>query len=288
LILGAAASGLATESIYERAMRSALDRTRTDLERTTDLWVDHSRWENAWQVRHGHYLVRTTQSYQYGLEIAQALEEMYGYFTKILKPGFETGTPFPIYILPNIPAYNQFGEDHGAHHSSIYGSFFAAEHEAQPVALVYDESTALVLMQATHSALHQFMARAFTRPPPDSLSEGLASYFSFRWGYAWAVDQLEGLIETDRFLPLRQVMNSTIDQYGGNTHAHFIELGMLVYYLAHFREDTRMTEEGDGSFVNYVRAVLEGRDVTGFPVHQLLNQRIDELETDFKAFKFPK
>jgi hypothetical protein len=294
LLLGAAtgqsvsAPLAGVNSAYASAFKNGLERAQVRLERATDFWVDHSQWENAWEVRSDSYIVRTTHSRGFGQRIADALEEMLGYFTQTLKPDFKSRTPYEVHILPDIPMYNQYGDDYGAYHSSIYGSFLCDEnHPARPVALVYDENETLVLMQATHSALHQFVERAFTQPPRTWISEGLASYFSFRWGYRYALDQLNGLIESNRFIPLREVINNELDNYGDNAHAHFMELGMLFYYLLHFREDTRMTEEEDGNFLTYLRTVLSGGNPSELPFHELITWQVDQLEADFKDYPFP-
>ena len=72
-------------------------------------------------------------------------------------------------------------------------------------------------------------------------------------------------------------------------HACLTELGMLFAYLLAYREDTRTPEGADrGPFVDYLRAVLDGRDTHGTAVHALLTERLDELERDFRAFEFPR
>lgn len=272
---------------YGRAIRGAIERAQAELEGVTDLWEDHSTWENAWEVQSGSYLVRTTHSRRLGLDVGGSLEVMLAEFSNILNPDFKARTPFPVFILPVLSQYNQFGDDFGEHHSSIYGSFFAADHEERPVAVLYDENRTLLLMYATHSALHQFIDRSFSRNPPTWISEGLASYFAIRWAYAWGVSQLQGLIDGNRFIPLAQLRDASLEQYAENAHARFMELGMLFYYLLHFREDTRMTQEREGAFAEYLRAVLGGSNHTQLPFHDLATRRIGELEADFKAFSFP-
>jgi|GEM_PF-3276563 len=276
------------ESSYSRSMSSVLERAQADLEKTIEIWEEHSAWEDPWDVQTGPFLVRTTHSRGLALEIGRNLEVMLAEFEDVLKPDFRTRDLLRIYIFPGVPLYNQFGEEFGEHHSSIYGSFFAAGSPERPVAAIYDDNLTLLRMYVTHSALHQFVDRAFSRRPPTWLSEGLASYFALRWAYAWGVSELEKLKENGRFIPLSRLLNASIDQYGDATHERFIELGMFVYYLLHFREDTWMTDDENGAFVDYVRAILSGGDTSQLPFQEAITRRRNELESDFRSFSFPE
>ena len=272
---------------YVRALRTAVERAQSALERTRDLWQDHSTWENAWQVRSGPYNIRTTHSRKLGLSLGRSLETILEEFKFVLKPDFTTRGPLNVYIYPALAQYNTFGNDNGEHHSSLYGSFYADTHEEGTVAVLYDINDTLLVMFATHSALHQFIDKAFTSTPPTWISEGLASYYSFRWAYSWGVSQLKELIDTNRYIPLAQVMRASIEDYGDNAHAYFTELGMFFYYLLDYREDTWITEENEGACAAYLRAILGGANPSQLPFHEMITQRLDQLEADFKAFSFP-
>jgi len=273
---------------YERVLRGALQRAQADLQESVEIWEDHYSWEDPWNVEVGPYYIRTIQSRRLALDIGRDLEAMLEEFKEILKPDFQAREPMRVYIFPGVTFYNQFGDEFGEHHSSIYGSFYARNSPERPVAAIYDDNMTLLRMFVTHSALHQFVDRAFSRQPPTWLEEGLASYFAFRWAYSWGVSELEKLIENGRFIPLRQLLNDSIEQYAQNGQERFIELGMFVYYLVNFREDTWMTDDENGAFVDYVRAILNGTNPSRLPFNDLITRRINELEADFKAFRFPE
>ena len=63
LFLGALVQGTAASEteLFDRALERCIDRVQNELERSTELWEDHSTWENAWRVRTEHYEVVTTR-----------------------------------------------------------------------------------------------------------------------------------------------------------------------------------------------------------------------------------
>ena len=75
-----------------------------------------------------------------------------------------------VHVLPDQVDYQPVGRTDQAHapalHTSSYGSFFAAADANRPVAVLYDTNLVLVRMLATHSALHQYVDHAFSRPLP--------------------------------------------------------------------------------------------------------------------------
>ena len=91
-----------------------------------------------------------------------------------------------------VVATPAFGEEFGAHHSSILGGFWASEHAERPVALYFDANALQVSMWATHAAFHQFAEQAFAHIPDLWVSEGLASYYSiFYWDKTWGLAELQ-------------------------------------------------------------------------------------------------
>lgn len=290
LLLFAAAGGADAQqgTPYERAVKGAIDRNQRALEGSKDIWEDHSTWENAWQVRSDHYIVRTTHSRKLGRDMGDRLEMMFQEFKYVLSPDFTTSEPFHIFICPTLAVYNQYGEEFGEHHSSLYGSFYAAGHDQRPVIVLFDANETLLTMFTTHSAFHQFRDRAFSRTPPTWIEEGLASYYAYRWAYSWGVSQVRELVNNRRFIALSQAIEVSIDQYGGASSVYFTELGMLFYYLLNFREDTMMTEDQDGACATYLRTLLRGGGTSNLPFHTLITENLSQLEADFKAYPFPE
>jgi hypothetical protein len=278
---------------YERALDAALDRARDAARGTGAVLPDHSSWENPWVYRTDHYEVHTTHSRYLAWDIAGGLEVMLERFRAVTGSAYTPVTPFKVFILPDIAAYNDFGENFGAEHSSIYGSFFSTEHPDRPVAAVYDRSHERLRMAVTHSAVHQFIDRAFQRQVPLWIDEGLASYFALQWNYAYGVAEMNRILaDSGRpFIPLPKLMNDPITEYTtGNVR--FVELGMLFFYLLRFREGTATVYDEYGAelgapFRDYLAAVLAGSNVSGHPIHLLLTNEAAAVEADFKAFEFP-
>ena len=67
-------SGSGSEELYRRSLAKAVARAQARLEATTEVWIDHSTWENAWQIGSDHYRVQTTLTRHFGEEIATGLE----------------------------------------------------------------------------------------------------------------------------------------------------------------------------------------------------------------------
>lgn len=293
-----------SSDLYRKSVVKAIGRAQADLERSLELWTDHSTWEHAWRVSTEDYEVRTTVSRYFGLDLAQGLETMRGHFDALLAPTRRVDGPLAVYIFPSLAEYNQFGNDFGAEHSSAYGSFYAQGSPERAVGVLFDENPTLLRMWVTHSALHQYLDRAFTRQPPTWVSEGLAAYFALFWDYGYGISEIDRIRRNrtaagapapagqEQFVPLRALLPGGLDQYVGSAGNRFIELGMLFTYLMSYREDTRTVMDGDtvvqAPFAEYLRAILQGADHTQLPVHALLTERTDELEADFRAFEFAR
>ena len=273
------------------ALDRALQRAAAEIARRTELYEDHSTWENAWVVESDHYIVRTTASWFLAKDVASGLDAMYGHFCETL--GLEKGPAgrMRIDLLPDLAAYNKLGQNYDQH-SSFYGSFYADKESGSPVAVAPERDPTLLRMHATHGALHQFLAAAFPgRTPPTWVVEGLASYFSIYWNYGWGLSQFEQVHTEGNLVPLGRLFREDVAAYVQRPHGHMMELGMLFYYLLRFREETRTTlpeeEEQRAPFRDWLLATLRGRDVSQLPVNALL-ERPDALDHDFCAFKFPR
>ncbi len=197
----------------------------------------------------------------------------------------------PIHLYPSLGEYNQFGNNFGADHSSVLGSFFATQHPDRPVAMYFHVNQGQLVMWANHSAFHQFVDRAFANVPPIWVSEGLASYFAFYWQQPYLASEFEAIAAGDRWLPLSQIMREGVDGYGTDPHARFVELAMLFNYLLHYRADTRTQKNEDGIVLlspaaDYCADVLRGRDVSDHPVHELLTTGLRDLEAELRAYPF--
>ncbi|MCP3919488.1 MAG: hypothetical protein GY711_28455 [bacterium] len=278
-------------SAYDRALGRAVDRSQQKLESGVELAADHSTWENAWRVSSKRFTIRTTESRYFGAALAADLESMYTRFQELTGSRYEPTEPLEVFVMLDLPAYNAFGNDHGAEHSSFYGSFFAAQHPERPVATYYSENPTLMRMWATHSAGHQFVVAAFGSEPPLPLAEGLATYWTFFWDWNWAVDEFERLEAAGSIVPLQRLLASDLDEFASSPekgHARLVQLGMLFAYLLTFREDTRTVTKGirviEAPFRDYLRDVLAGRDASGHAVHSLLTSDLETLQRDFVAF----
>ena len=199
----APASDPVPDEAYGRSLEAALRRAQRGLEERTTLWEDHSTWETAWRVESPRYVVRTTRGHWFGRLLADSLESMWPRFQDLLAPGFEPSGKLPVYVFPDIPSYNAFGDANAAEHSSFYGSYYAQQDAARPVAASFTDNLVQMRMFVTHAATHQFLDRAFTTQPPTWVSEGLASYFELQWSYEWGVSEFERLRDAGRLLPLR-------------------------------------------------------------------------------------
>ncbi|MGE3173406.1 MAG: hypothetical protein AB7O97_12345 [Planctomycetota bacterium] len=293
-LLLAAPSLSAQRGATDRLLARALQQVHDGLERDVDLWSDHSTWDNAWVGRTAHFEVRTTHSYGEAIDLAQGLEAMLGHVQQALAMDFAPSERQHVFVFPDIAAYNTFGNANGEHHSSFYGSFFAPGHAQRPVATVWHENPTWLRMQVTHSFVHQYLAAAFPgRQIPTWLDEGLASYFTAYWDYAWSLGQFEQLKAADQLPRMRQLLRDGVDRYtpGAATNARLSMLGMTFYWLLRYREDTRTVTADEGSaqapFRDYVTALLHGRPVEGLPFHALA-QDPDALERALLEFEFPR
>lgn len=291
LTSGAAGAASGPAELYGRVVDRALERAQGELVGATDLWVDHSIWENAWVVESEHYQVRTTHSRHLGAEVAKNLEFMRGEFEKLLGPGGPAPRKFRVWIFPELTAYNVFGNLRGAEHSSSYGSFYAPDDPDQPIATYYSPNPTLLGMWLTHAAAHQYIEQCFARPLPLWASEGLASYFALFWDWSYGARELKRIAEGASYVPLDRLLRDPIQAYVGVADLRFIELGMLFHYLLNYRDDTktRAAESADGvetaPFRDYLRALVRG-NASPTPPFWTSDAQVADLEQAFKAFDF--
>lgn len=282
-----------SKRLYDKVLAAAIEREGVDVRDEAKLREDHSTWENAWRVESEHYEVRTTQSRAFALDIAQGLDAMLRNFQSILDTDYLPPKKLPIYVFPNLPEYNKFGEQFGQEHSSYMGAFYSTEHPDRAVATYYVHDYTLMRMWITHAAAHQYIAAAFPQTPPLWVGEGLAAYFEMYWGYNYGIDELARLKSVNRWIPVRRLLTEGIKDYEANGHDRWMELGMLFTYLMWEREDTKATidERGrvsDGPFVGYLRVVLNGGNPRGLAVHSLLTDDLAQLDEDLQAYEFKR
>lgn len=281
------------ESLYRRVVGRALERAKANLVAAADLDVDHSRWEDPWVVVSEHYEVRSTKSYAQARTIADSSEFLRGEFVKLLGEGTSGGrtTRQKIWILPNISDYNRFGNENGAEHSSMLGSYYASDDPAQPVATYENGNPTQLGMWITHSAVHQFLEQNFGIQRELWVDEGLASYFALFWDWAYGAKELERLEKSRAFIPLARLVRDPLQAYVAKPHEHFIELGMLFHFLLNSCEATRNGATGDpttGPFQEFLRLAVRGQDVSGTEFMASFEEASDLLEEDFKNFDFAK
>lgn len=289
------------DSAYHRVVSAALQRAERELVEGTDLWVDHSSWENAWEVETENYVVRTTRSRYFAASVAEGLEVMLGHFQRVLDTDYVPAEPFRILIFPDLAQYNAFGNANGAEHSSAFGVFYTTQDPTRPVAtyLPPNPNETLLRMWITHGAVHQFVDRAFQVEPPTGISEGLASYFSLYWDRVYASDLHRRLKDGPTYVPLATLLEDPLSSYV-NDHPddRFWELGLFFTYLLHYRdrlnygEETMMAppgqEEPEYSFATYLRTVLRGGSPSSTSFYRLLSRSLDRIEEDFRTFDFPR
>ncbi len=291
VLLALAGAGRADASPpYDRAVERAIERVQPRLEAAARIWVDRSRWENAWVVSSQHFTVRTTKSHAFGEAVARGLEGMLSWFRYDLGGSIPEGDRIPIWILPDISGYNVQGENLGGDHSSKYGCFYAGQDAARAV-ITYAERNEIYGRQlATHGALSAYLDRAFPVAAPLWIDEGLACYYEIHWDYKNSLDRWNVISQdASRFIPLANLKSASMSQY---TPDHFAQLGMWFLYLMWVREDTRTVRDDSGAvtsapFRDYLRRLLNGESIAEDPVHTLLTSGLAEVESDFRKASFP-
>ena len=285
---GAPDRGAADAALLE----SALERVLGDFERRARLAGSHATWDEAWEIETRDLLVRTPLNHYIGAQLGRDLETMLGHFRELGRTEWRPRARLPVFLFGSLADYNDFGNNFGAEHSSMLGSFWASDHELRPTALYFDSNRSLTSIWATHSLFHQFANQAFPSAPAVWLDEGLASYFSiFYWDADWGAAEFRRVVDTGRFVPLRRLMSDPLAAYTDDPHSRFVELGALFNYLLNYRPDTRTQRNAEGQVLmspagDYLHDLLRGRDVSSHPVHELFTVRLGELEADLRAFDF--
>jgi len=275
--------------LYARVLLRGLDRAQAKVLAGLTFEVDHSRWEDPWVVTTAHYQVRTTGSYLQAHEVARDLEFLRGEFVKVLGEGRAPSGPRPVFILPTIGDYNRFGNDHGAEHSSLLGSFYSDQHPEQPVVTYQNGNSTWLGMWITHSAVHQFLEQGFGPQRELWVSEGLASYFALYWDWRYGARELERIEKGPTYVSLEKLVRDPIQAYSRHPDDRFIELGMLFNFLLNHCEATKNGATGDpttGPFQEFLRAAVRGQSVTDTEFFQTLEEASALLEQDFREFEF--
>jgi hypothetical protein len=278
-----------SEQAYVGAISSTLLSQQLAFEDKTDLWQDHTTWDRAWIVQGKHFSVRTTSSRGLAQEVLDGQEGMRAYFDELLKGTANVASVCPIYIFPDRDTYNAFGDQHGQHHSSIMGGFYASGHPQRPIATYLDSSRTRTQMWITHNALHQYVSQNFSGTAPVWVTEGLASYFSLIWDFNYGIRELEILKDQDRLLPLEQLLTESLDEYPDDPHARFIQLGMMFNYLLRFNEDTMRVEnasEALAPFDTFLRASARGASTAGLAFSLYLAEEKDAIVDGFLECNF--
>ncbi|NOT31603.1 MAG: hypothetical protein HOP15_14245 [Planctomycetes bacterium] len=292
LLLASAQSGAVKPvDFYRSVVARAAERAHAEVRVALKFDVDHSRWEDPWVLTSAHYEVRTTHSYAQAAKISRDLEFMYAEFVKLLGEGPAQSAPRRVWVFPTLAAYNVFGNEVGAEHSSLLGTFFANQHPEQPVAAYQNGNPTLLGMWITHGALHQYLEQSFGPQRLTWVDEGLAAYFSLFFDWAYAARELERIERGPSCVSLERLVREPIQAYANLPDDRFIQLGMLFHFLLNFCEATRNGATGDpaaGPFQDSLRAAVRGKDVSEDEFMQSLEEAADLLEEDFKNFDFAK
>jgi len=274
---------------YRRVVSAALGRAQTRLEAGLELEVDHSSWEDPWIVRTPHHEVRTTKSRGQAAALAKSLEFMHAEFEKLLGPAPARAEHLRVWVVPDLAAYNQLGDAHGGDHSSVLGSFFAADHPERPLIAMQSNNATLLGMWVTHSAVHQYVHAAFGEHAPTWVSEGLASYFALYWDWSYGARELARLKTARRLVPLEGLLREALPTYRQAPDVRFIELGMLFHFLLNTCEATRDGADGDpetGPFREYLRRAVRGEDTREKDFALTLEEALELIEEEFLAHEF--
>ncbi|MFG0316067.1 MAG: hypothetical protein ACF8XB_02245 [Planctomycetota bacterium JB042] len=278
----------------DRALGGAIEDAQDDLMATRPAYRDHSTWEDPWVVESNHYVVRTVHSRHLGVDIGRSLDLALGWFQEFLGTDWTPSEKLHVHIYPTLAAFNQLGQDINAdEHSSFYGAYYASQHADRPLAVMYHGNRTFLKMQATHAALHQFVAGAFNQAPPYWVSEGLASYFAHYWNYAYLRSEHRRLADGDRFVPLRTLTRADAAAFLENPHDMLMELAALFNYLLHRRPDTMEVKDEDGELIqapfrDLLRGAVRGRNLVLDPTYLSLVGRLPQIEADFRAYVFPE
>jgi hypothetical protein len=277
------------QDLYRRVVTRALARAQAEVTAALDLDVDHSSWEDPWIVTTPHFEVRATRSYSQTLALADGLEFVRGELVKRLgAPELAPGRQ-RIWVFPTMADYNRFGEENGAEHSSMLGSFYAAQHAERPVVSYQNGNQTLLGMWVTHSAVHQLLEQGYGQQRITWVDEGLASYFALFWDWSFGASELERIEKTRSYVALERLVQEPLQAYAAGAHERFIELGMLFHFLLNSCEATKNGATGDpstGPFQEFLRAAVRGEAVEDFEFAQTLEEAAPLLEEDFKAFDF--
>lgn len=274
------------------ALERVLSQAQARLESRARLLEDHSSWERAWEIPTREYLVRTSLNWYIGKRLGDDLDAMLDNFRQLARTEWQPPEPLRVFLFPTLPEYNAWGAEHGAHHSSLLGGFWAGDQPERPVAVCFEANALQASMWATHAAFHQFAEQALPRIPETWLGEGLASYFGiYYWDPAWGTAEFARVVASGRFVPLRQLMSESLEAYAADPGARFVELGTLIHYLLNCRPDTLTQKSEDGTVLaapaeSYLSDLLRGRDVTGNPVHALMTRDMQALEAELRAYDF--
>ncbi len=274
--------------IGDRVLEAALVRAQEELIQGLELWEDHSSWEDPWIVTSDNFEVRTVASHFLAADIARGMETMLTHFQELLETDYLPDPPIPIWIYPDLVAYNELGNQYGAEHSSILGAFYADQHPQRPVGTYEVPNLVLQRMWVTHAVIHRLLDDAFTSTPDTYLDEGLASYFSLFWDWAYGAREHDRLARTSagRFIPLTELLEDPIASYTDRPHDRFMELGMWFAYLLHYREETSLEGSGEASFSLFLQAAVRGDRTRGLGFPAFFDERREELEEDYRAFDF--
>jgi hypothetical protein len=288
LLLTLAPQATATDAAYRRVVAGALARAQESLAASADFAIDHSRWDDPWVLRSEHYEVRTTKSYAQARTLSKNLEYMYGEFEKLLGQTPPRAEPYRVWVFPDLAAYNQFGNQNGAEHSSLLGSFFSSGHAERPVVTYQSANATLLGMWITHAAVHQYLETTRGTRALVWVSEGLASYFALYWDWSYGARELERIERSD-FVPLERLFAEPLSAYLHNPDDRFLQLGMLFHFLLNSCEGTKNGAAGDpasGPFQEYLRLAVRGQDTRETDFEQSLEGTLELLEEEFKAHEF--
>jgi hypothetical protein len=288
LLASAQSSAARPDALYKRVVTRATERAQAELRAALRLEVDHSAWEDPWIVTSAHYQVRTTHSYRQAAGISRELEYLHGEFIKLLGEGAPQTGLRHVWIFPTMGAYNTFGDQAGAEHSSLLGTFFTTQHPDQPVATYQNGNPTWLGMWITHGVVHQHLELTFGTQRLTWVDEGLASYFALFWDWGYGARELER-IEKSSFVPIERLVRDPIQAYAQRPDDRFIQLVMLFHFLLNSCEATKNGATGDpttGPFQEFLRAAVRGQDVSESEFLQTFEEAADLLEEDFKSFVF--
>lgn len=296
---------------YERGERYYKNRW-ISAEKEAELRRDFA---NAWEVRTEHYLVRTNQSLERGVELARKLEAFHGLFFQLLA-GFFTSQEQVQRLMagtadsrapakPNVVHYYQSREEYinvlkretNQPVEITKGIFFARS----GIAYFFHDPDAADDSTLYHEATHQLLSRS--RPQATEIGmranfwaiEGIACYmesFKNQEGRLVVGDPLHGRIQSARYhylqdryyVPLREFsrMGMMPFQTAREIKKNYSQGAALVHFFLHY--DSGRYREAFIEYLSQIYSPVKGVRESPEALEDLIGLPAEELDAQYGQY----